>query len=235
MEKLHGLLNFKKNRYRKPVIVAIGTFDGVHRAHKRIIGKALKIAEKLEGTSVVLTFYPHPVRIVTKKKNPYLLTSLNHRLELIKEIGPDTAVVVDFNKRFANQQPEDFISKVLKDKLGASIVVVGENFHFGRGKSGNVDLLKGLCRKFNYKLIVVPSLKSKGKVISSSLIRELVKSGDFSRVRQLLGRPFSIWGTVTKGDSRGRKLGYPTANIDPHQEAMPSSGVYAVLAVVSNV
>ncbi|MBU4305801.1 MAG: bifunctional riboflavin kinase/FAD synthetase [Candidatus Omnitrophica bacterium] len=225
---IHACKNFKKMKLRPPFVVAIGTFDGVHLAHQAVIKRTVAIARRQKGTSIILTFFPHPLRITAPHRIPALLTSLEHRLQLISRFNPDACCVVDFNKSFARLSAEEFIKKFLKDTLNASWVVVGEKFNFGRDRLGNIELLKQQGERFNYKLTVVPALKRAGEVISSSLIRESLGNGRLDIARALLGRQFSILGTVVKGDRRGSKLGYPTANIRPHQEALPPNGVYAV-------
>lgn len=234
MKIVKGINKFKVQSQGKPVVVAIGTFDGVHIAHKKIIEKAVSIASKLKGVSIVLTFYPHPMRITNPGKTPALLTSIKHRVGLISQLGPDICLIVDFKKGFAGMTPEDFIQKILLGKLSAAHVVVGSNFNFGKNKSGNTKLLNKFARKAGFKVEALESIKRTGKVISSSSIRCLIEKGCLSDANKLLGRRFSVLGTVVKGDSRGKVLGYPTANIDPHQEALPPNGVYAIKVKVKD-
>lgn len=234
MRIIKGLENFKDLKQKRPVIVAIGTFDGVHIAHKQIIKKAVSTAARLKGLSVVLTFYPHPMRITNPDKSPALLTSIEHRVGLISELKPDICLIVDFRKSFAGMSPQDFIDKILIEHLRATQIVIGKNFKFGRNKSGNIKLLKTVSKKYGFTVDAIESLKSAGKIISSSFIRSLIEYGRLNAASKLLGRRFSVLGTVVKGDSRGKALGYPTANIDPHQEALPPNGVYAIRAKIKN-
>ncbi len=234
MTIIKGLKNFNTLKYKGPVVVAIGTFDGVHIAHKQIIKKAVRTAARLKGTSVVLTFYPHPMRVTNPDKSPALLTSIEHRIALIDELKPDVCLIVDFRKSFAGMDPKSFIDNVLIGYLCVSHVIIGKNFNFGKNKSGNVKLLKAAAEKGGFRVDALESIKSAGKVISSSFIRSLVEKGKLHAAGKLLGRRFSVLGTVVKGDSRGRVLGFPTANIDPHQEALPPNGVYAVKAKIKN-
>jgi len=208
--------------------MAIGVFDGVHRAHKAIIKKTVNIAKQLNGTSIILTFNPHPAKILGASANPLLLTSLDHRLRLIAQLEPDICLVLKFNKIFAKMRAEDFTRNILKKKLGAAWIIVGEKFNFGKNKNGDIDQLIKQGQKLGYKVSVTSSQIAKGKIISSSLIRALVRQGKLKEASLMLGRAFSILGTVEKGDRRGKKLGFPTANIDPHQEVLPPGGVYSV-------
>ncbi|MCG2712234.1 MAG: adenylyltransferase/cytidyltransferase family protein, partial [Candidatus Omnitrophica bacterium] len=207
MKIIKGLKNFNALKHKGPVVVAIGTFDGVHIAHKRIIKKAASIAARLNGVSVVMTFYPHPMRITNPNKSPALLTSIEHRVGLISQLNPDICLIVDFKKSFAGMRPQDFIDKILLGQLRATQVVIGKNFNFGRNKSGNIKFLKSAAQRGGFKVDAIESVKSAGKVISSSFIRSLIENGRLHAVSKLLGRRFSVQGTVVKGDSRGKVLG----------------------------
>jgi len=230
MKTILGLKNFDAKKFKQPIAVAIGTFDGVHLAHKQIIKKAVKCGAK--GTSVVLTFYPHPMRITNPASSPALLTSIDHRIRLISEIKPDVCLIVKFQKRFSMMPPEKFIKTILVDKLSAARVTVGDGFSFGRNRTGNAKYLKICGEKFGFLVDVLKPIKKNKKIISSTLIRNFIESGKLGIAEKFLDRRFSVLGTVIKGDSRGRVLGYPTANIDPHQEALPPAGVYAVRAKI---
>jgi len=228
MKVIRGIEKLQKDSLKKPTAVAIGTFDGMHKGHAAIIKKAVKLARKKNHIRLVLTFSPHPRQITQKEKKPVLLTSLDHRIKLIKKLKPDICLVVAFTKKFAQLTPKQFVKNIIKNKLNAAEVIVGEKFNFGRKHSGNSRLLGQYAKKMNFNVFVVPPLKNGHHIISSSLIRKLVEEGSLAQAGRLLGRKFSILGTVIKGDSRGRRLGFPTANIDPHQEALPPPGVYAI-------
>jgi riboflavin kinase/FMN adenylyltransferase len=210
----------KIRRFRKPV-VALGVFDGVHLGHRRILREAVSKAKSIKGASVVLTFWPHPQREES-------LYSLEHRLRLIGELGIDVCIVINFNKRFAKIPAEDFIKNILAKRIGVRYIYVGKNFRFGRNAQGGVKTLKKASKIYNFRLKVFSVVSINNKPISSTLIRALIKNGDLTGAQKLLGRPVSILGTVIKGISLGRKLGFPTANIDPHHEVIPPHGVYAV-------
>lgn len=214
---IRGIDRIKK--YRRAV-VALGVFDGVHRGHRSILQDTVKIARKIKGTSIALTFFPHP-------QDKESLYSLEHRLRLIAELGVDLCCVVNFSRSFAKITADDFIAKILVKKIAASFICVGKNFHFGNKAAGDYRLLAEGAKRYNFKLKVFDVVKSKGLAVSSTLIRELIKRSEIKKAQQLLGRRVSILGTVIKGTRLGRLLGFPTANINPHHEIIPSSGIYA--------
>lgn len=204
-----------------PAVVAMGVFDGLHRGHRNILTSAVKIAAKNKGTSIALTFFPHP----QKKKSLY---SLEHRLRLIGELGIDICIVINFSRSFAKISAEDFIDKILVNKIGARFICVGKNFHFGHQAKGDFGLLKKAAKKYNFRLKAFNVIRVNGIVVSSTVIRKLIASSKIKEAQALLGRPVSILGTVIKGSRLARILGFPTANINPHHEVIPCAGIYAV-------
>ena len=202
----------------RPRRVAVGTFDGVHLGHRRVI----------DGSDTVLTFEPHPVSVVAPQAAPRLLTTLERKAELIEQEGVDELVVVPFDKEFAARSAQDFIDHVLVETLGATRVSVGENFRFGHKAAGDAELLRADGR---FEAHVEPLLEVDGEVVSSSHIRGLVLGGAVEYAGHLLGAPFTVTGEVVHGDERGRSLGYPTANlVPPDGYVVPGHGVYAALA-----
>lgn len=224
MRVIYGLNQIK--RFKKPV-VAIGVFDGLHQGHREILKATVTKARRLKGTSIVLTFYPHP----QKEKSLY---SLEHRLRLITRLGIDVCIIIKFNKKFANISAVDFIKNILIKRINAHYVYVGKNFSFGRNAEGNFKTLEKLSKIFGFRLKVFKVVKTKNKTVSSTYIRDLIKKGQLAAAQKLLTRPVSILGTVIKGGSLAKKLGFPTANIDPHHEIIPPSGVYAVRVILNN-
>ncbi len=220
---IHGI-----NKIRKyaGAAVALGVFDGLHRGHRDILQAALRLARQAKVASIALTFFPHP------QKEPSLY-SLEHRLRLIAELGIDVCIVVNFSHSFAKITADDFIAKILVKKIGAGFVCVGKNFRFGNKASGDYRLLAEAGKKYNFKLKVFNVLKSKGMAISSTVIRKLIKSAKIREAQELLGRRVSILGSVIKGSRLARVLGFPTANINPHHEVIPSAGIYAVEIIFS--
>lgn len=215
-----------------PTIVTIGIFDGVHKGHQAVLKKVIKEAKAARLKSVVITFDPHPVKILSPGAEIPFLMSLGHRIRLIKKMGVDDCIVIKFTKEFSMQSPEDFIKGVLIDKLNLKALVAGGNFLFGRGEKGGTRLLKRLSKIYGFKFYSVAPLKIGGNFISSTRIRRLIEKGDLSMAAKMLGRPVTILGAVVKGKRIGRKIGFPTANIDPHHEAIPPSGVYSVDAAL---
>ncbi|MCM8782050.1 MAG: bifunctional riboflavin kinase/FAD synthetase [Candidatus Omnitrophica bacterium] len=213
-------------------VVSIGIFDGVHLGHKRILRKVVNEARRIGGTSIVVTFSPHPATILDTIGAPPLLISLKHRLKLIENEGIDVACVLNFNETLARCDAEEFVKKVLIKRISVRTVIIGLNFKFGKDKKGDIKLLKTFAKQFNFFVKGVSLFKIGGRPVSSTRIRNAIMNGRLSEAARLLGRRVSILGTVVKGAQRGRILGYPTANIDPHQEAIPPSGVYAVYVLL---
>ncbi len=214
-------------KYRKPV-VALGVFDGLHLGHRHILLHVVNKARAIKGTAIVVTFWPHPQRQES-------LYSLEHRLRLIAECGIDVCVVIKFSPVFARIPAEKFIEQILVKKIHADYICVGRNFRFGQGAKGDFKLLKKFSRRFDFKLKGFRMLKINRKNISSTYIRRLITSGKLSQAQSLLGRPVSVFGTVIKGRSLARRLGFPTANINPHHEVLPPSGAYAVKVILGRV
>jgi len=222
MKVIYGINKIKK--FGRPV-VALGVFDGVHRGHQYILKSAVKIARRINGTAVALTFDPHPQRAGD-------ISSLEHRLRLIGQLGIEICIVINFNQKFAEIQAEDFAREVLVRKIGAVYILVGKNFRFGRQARGGVGLLEKLAGCYNFKLKICRQVKMDNQPISSTSIRKLILKGKLNTAQRLLGRRVSILGSVIRGASLARRLGFPTANINPHHEVVPPSGVYAVEIVL---
>ncbi len=202
-------------------VVLIGVFDGLHRGHRYLIRKAVSLSRARNKKSVCVTFHPHP------KKQPCLI-SLTHRLRLIEELGVDYCLVIKFNRRFSLVTAEDFVKDILVKFFHPEFIFIGENFRFGYQARGTVEVLKALSGIFGFKVRAIKELSAEDKKISSRAIRHLIKAGELKEAQRLLGRRVSVLGTVISGAKRGRGLGYPTANINPHHEVLPASGVYAV-------
>ena len=218
----------------KNTCIAIGIFDGVHRGHRYLINKMLQSAKRLGAKPVVITFYPHPAHVLRPDLKLGYLTSLAERFCRLKELGVDTLLVVPFNRTFARIPAQQFIKEILVKKLGVRAVFVGENFRFGKGRSGNTELFQKLASTYGFEMHAVPSLKLGGVVISSTRIRELVQVGKLKEAARFLGRGVSVGGIVVKGRMRGRTLGFPTANIDYEADIIPAQGVYIVKARLGN-
>jgi len=209
-------------------VATIGVFDGVHRGHQRIIGRAEQIARTRNLPVVVITFDPHPDEVVRPGSHPPLLTSSRRQAELLAALGADAVCVLPFNLDFSRLSPDEFVRVVLSERLHAAAVVVGENFRFGHKAVGDVPLLIQLGEKYNFAAEGVPLLVADGVTISSSYIREQLAAGDVAAAASALGRPHRVEGVVVRGHMRGRGLGFPTANLEtPPHTATPADGVYA--------
>lgn len=210
-------------------VLTIGNFDGVHVGHQKIIKKLVEEAKRIKGTAVVMTFDPHPQRFFHPEKEFHLLTLCDEKAKIIERFGVQILLCVKFDQSFASLEPEDFIKDILVEKLGVKKIVIGKDYRFGRGKKGDIDLLKKEGKKYGFGVDVVPPVKIKGEVVSSSKIRSFIEKGDVKKAMEFLGRPYSIEGTVVRGTGRGsRILGFPTANILSDAELIPQDGVYAV-------
>lgn len=212
-------------------VVTIGVFDGVHIGHRAIIDKVVRRARAAGLKSVVVTFDPHPVKVLNPNHFVPSLISLKHRIELIGGLGVDQVLVMKFNKSLANLSAQKFVDDILIKKLHASHIVVGEDFCFGKGASTDAHKLETLCKERMLSVDIVRQVKKNSQIISSTLIRRMIIDGNLQVASRLLGRPFSILGTVVKGTKFARLLGYPTANLNPHHEVVPPVGVYAVKVI----
>lgn len=216
----------------KNAVVTIGNFDGVHIGHQALFHEVIKIADKMDGTSVAITFEPHPLRVLTKNNHPPLITLYEQKLELIEKSGLDVLVCVPFTREFAAVSATSFIRDILMDRIGMKAVVVGKDYTFGKNREGNLDLLKELGDQYGFEVFVLDWIKGANTVesrSSSTIIRELVMEGQMEKAETLLGRNYQIRGTVISGRNRGGKtLGFPTANIKLYDELCPKTGVYAV-------
>ncbi|MBB5116635.1 bifunctional riboflavin kinase/FAD synthetase [Streptomyces eurocidicus] len=235
MQRWRGLEDIPQDWGRS--VVTIGSYDGVHRGHQLIIGRAVERARELGVPAVVVTFDPHPSEVVRPGSHPPLLAPHHRRAELMAELGVDAVLILPFTAEFSKLSPADFVVKVLVDKLHAKLVVEGPNFRFGHRAAGDVEFLKELGATYDYGVEVidlyVTGEAGGGLPFSSTLTRKLVAEGDVAGAMEILGRPHRVEGVVVQGAQRGRELGYPTANVEtlPHT-AIPADGVYAGWLVV---
>jgi riboflavin kinase/FMN adenylyltransferase len=214
-------------------VAAIGIFDGLHIGHRKVLSRLLQ-ASSPGRDSVVITFDPHPKNVLSHEKPLPRIMSLDHRLAIFEKMGIDAVIILHFSDFIANMGPEDFVRNVILG-IGADLVLVGENFHFGRGRQGNVDTLANIGRELGIEVRKIAPVTKRGRIVSSTWVRQLVSAGRLQEAEKLLRRPVSVLGTVVSGDRRGAKLGIPTANIDPHQEVIPPPGVYAVKTEISGI
>ena len=226
MEIILGLDQLKRP-LRNPV-VTLGNFDGVHLGHQKIFNRAKEEASKLGGEAVVITFEPHPLKVLAPRHCPPLLTPFRKKMILIEESGMDVVLCIEFTLAFSKTSPLDFVKSVLVEKVGARKIIVGYNYHFGKAKEGNVEALKNMGKLFNVAVEVVQPMKVGDSVVSSSRVRELIKTGKVEEASTLLGRSYLMVGKVVAGAGRGHALGFPTANLEISDELHPQPGVYAV-------
>lgn len=233
MKVIDGIENIK-GKFPYPILT-IGNFDGIHLGHQSIFKQIVQRAKSKGGTSIVLTFQPHPLRVISPERAPRQLTTFRDKVGLIKELGIDYLICVNFTKEFSNIEAEDFVKEILVDKIGVKEIFIGSNYLFGKGRKGNPELLKRLGRLYGFSVTVVDELKIDGVTISSSRIRSLISNGRVEDASRFLGRPYSVTGTVISGARRGRKiLHVPTANLTTPNELLPKDGVYAVTVDLDN-
>jgi riboflavin kinase/FMN adenylyltransferase len=232
MKIVAGAAAFAGSAHAGELAVAIGNFDGVHLGHVRLLEEARTRAARRGGPSAVLTFAPHPARVLAPDKAPPLILSLERRLELIGAAGIDVAIVEPFTPALAAVEADAFVRELLIGAIGARDVVVGYDFSYGRGRAGNTQRLAELGAALGVGVAVIPQVTVGGRHCSSTEIRALVRAGETLEARALLGRPYEIQGRVVRGAGRGRALGFPTANIEPDAELGPKLGIYAAHAEV---
>jgi riboflavin kinase/FMN adenylyltransferase len=227
LEIIRGLDSLKKN-YTNTVLT-IGNYDGMHIGHRKILSMVTNRAGEMKGTSMVMTFDPHPMKVLAPERNVKLLTTPEEKERLIESTGIDVLLYVNFTKEFSRMLPEDFIENILVKKIKVKEIIVGTHYTFGKNKKGTVDLLRQRGEKYGFSVRAVRNAEVHGQVVSSSSIRSLLQKGAVSEVSKFLGRVYSIEGTVIKGKGRGQKiLHVPTANITTPVEIAPKEGVYAV-------
>ncbi|MFW5966622.1 MAG: bifunctional riboflavin kinase/FAD synthetase [Persicimonas sp.] len=208
-------------------VVTIGNFDGVHLGHQAIFARVRKLADDREAPAVAVTFCPHPVRYFRPDAPPFRLTTEEQKQRLLAEYGLHASVMLDFNEDLAELSPEKFVAQVLDEGLSATAVVVGQDFAFGQGRAGTTDDLERLCAQRGIEAHIVPHVELDGEPVSSTRVRKAIEQGDMDLTTRLLGRPYRIGGEVVRGEQRGRRLGFPTANIATENPLLPPNGVYA--------
>jgi len=221
------LENYQREENR-PLVLALGNFDGFHSGHREILQGVTGRARERKGIPAVLTFFEHPQRVLHCSSGPALLTSPQHRLFLFHEKGIEVCFLISFTIPFSKTSPEAFVKEWLVHRLGVREVHLGYNAHFGFDRKGDARLMGGLAAKFGFEFYEARPVEIEGEFVSSSLIRRLIQEGELTRAERFLGRPFSILASVVRGSGRGKELGFPTANLQPHSEILPPRGVYPV-------
>ncbi|MEO5511583.1 MAG: bifunctional riboflavin kinase/FAD synthetase [Longimicrobiales bacterium] len=215
-------------------VVTVGTFDGVHRGHWAVLAELVRVAREKQMSSTLVTFDPHPLRIVRPEHAPKLLTTPTEKIEILAQSEVDYVALVQFTKELSRYSPREFVARVLLDGLRMKHLVIGYDHGFGRGRSGDVDTLRELGQEVGFEVDVVQPVDADGEPISSSRIRAALVTGDVAVAEHALGRPYSMEGTVVRGVGAGRKLGFPTANLALRHDdkLVPHEGIYAVRAAL---
>ena len=208
-------------------ILTIGNFDGVHLGHQSLFSLVNKTAAREGKKAVALTFQPHPLKLIFPERRLFLITPLAKKIQLIAKTGIDALVCAPFTREFANLSAADFARRVLVNQLGTHTVIVGDNYHFGRDREGDINWLTELGAEMGFKTVIAPPFLVDGKVVSSTRVRQHIMAGEVMAAARLLGRYYSVEGVVKPGKNRGKDLGFPTANIRSEAELYPRDGVYA--------
>ena len=229
MRIFHGTENAN---IQKPTVLTLGVFDGLHLGHQRIMQTVVERAKTVNAQATAITFDPHPRAVLHPESAPPLLQTLDQRLANFEVLGIEQAIVIPFTQEFASNPAEDFLHDIVHDRLHAIEVYLGKGFAFGRGRGGNIELLRRMSEELGFFADEVPEVCVRGKRVSSSLIRALLSEGRVNLARRMLGRPYGVEGVITRGNQRGRTIGFPTANLKPHNRVVPKNGVYATATLV---
>jgi riboflavin kinase/FMN adenylyltransferase len=228
MHIYHHINDFKG---LKNAVVTIGTFDGVHLGHQKIIKKLVEEAKKICGESVILTFFPHPRMILNPEDHQVkMINTMAEKAKLLQDFGVDHLIITPFTRDFSNQSPQDYIKNVLVGQIGMKSIVIGYDHRFGKDRKGSFAELQEFSKIYNYQINEIPEEDIKDLAVSSTRIRKSLAKGDVDDANELMGHPFVLCGKVIKGDQIGRTLGYPTANlfVEENYKLIPSDGIYAV-------
>ena len=229
MRIFHGTENAN---IQKPTVLTLGVFDGLHLGHQRIMQTVVERAKTANAHSTAITFDPHPRAVLHPESAPPLLQTLDQRLANFEVLGIEQAIVIPFTQEFASNPAEDFLHDIVHDRLHAIEVYLGKGFAFGRGRGGNIELLRRMSEELGFFADEVPEVCVRGRRVSSSLIRALLSEGRVNLARRMLGRPYGVEGVIIRGNQRGRTIGFPTANLKPHNRVVPKNGVYATATLV---
>jgi len=232
MKTFHGTDNASILR---PTVLTLGVFDGLHLGHQKIMQTVVERSKATNSVPTAITFDPHPRSVLYPENAPPLLQTLDQRLANFEVIGIEQAIVIRFDRDFADQDAEIFLRDIIHDRLQAREVYLGKGFAFGKNRGGNIDLLRRMSAKLGFFADEVAEVTLRGQRISSSKIRELLKDGKVNLVRRYLGRPYGVEGQIVRGNQRGRTIGFPTANLKPRNRVLPKYGVYATANLIGGV
>jgi len=223
------------SRLPGPLFLAIGVFDGVHLGHQAVISTSAEHARAANGTPVVVTFDPHPEKVLRPDKAPHLLTGAEHKIALTRTFGVRHLLIIAFDKQFAATEPEDFVQQLVQHSNPLREICVGHKWSFGKNRRGNLQVLTKLGAEFDFNVVGIPPVTVNGEIVSSTTIRRAVEAGDLKKAAAMLGREYTILGTVVRGDDLGKKIGFPTANLSAHSEQFPPNGVYFAEAKLDGI
>ncbi|MFN2500757.1 MAG: bifunctional riboflavin kinase/FAD synthetase [Pyrinomonadaceae bacterium] len=229
MKIFHGTENANILR---PTVLTLGVFDGLHLGHQRIMRTVVDRAAATGTVATAITFDPHPRAVLHPESAPPLLQTLDQRLANFEVLGIKQAIVIAFTHEFAGQPAEDFLSNIVRERLHAKEVYLGKGFAFGRDRGGNIDLLRSMSEKLGFVADEVDEVTLRGRRISSSEVRRLLAEGRVNLARRMLGRPYGVEGVIIRGNRRGHTIGFPTANLKPHNRVIPRFGVYASATLI---
>lgn len=229
MKIFHGTENANILR---PTVLTLGVFDGLHLGHQQIMMTVVDRAKAINAVPTAITFDPHPRVVLHPETAPPLLQTLDQRLANLEFLGIEQVIVVKFDREFASQPAEDFLANIVHDRLQAREVYLGEGFAFGRNRGGNIELLQRMGTQLGFVADEVSEVTLRGRRVSSSAIRELLAKGRVNLARRMLGRPYGVEGVIIRGNQRGHTIGFPTANLKPHNRVIPRYGVYATATLI---
>jgi riboflavin kinase/FMN adenylyltransferase len=229
MRLFHG---YENAEIARPAVLTLGVFDGLHLGHQLIISRVVERASALGAVPTVITFDPHPRAVLHPESAPPLLQTFDQKIEAFGLLGVEQTIVVRFTREFAQIAAREFLRDVVWERLHAKEVYLGRGFAFGRGREGNIELLRRVSRELGFTADEVPEVRLRGQRISSSRIRELLTWGRVNLARRMLGRPYGVEGRVVRGAERGRRIGFPTANLQPHNRVIPRGGVYVTATLI---
>jgi riboflavin kinase / FMN adenylyltransferase len=219
----------------RPTVLTLGVFDGLHLGHQRIMQTVAERAKAIGAVATAITFDPHPRAVLHPESAPPLLQTLDQRLANLDVLGIEQTIVIPFTRDFAAQPAENFLSDIIHDRLHAKEVYLGKGFAFGKDRGGNIDLLRAMSDKLGFLADEIDEVRLRGLRISSSQIRRLLMEGKINLARLMLGRPYGVEGVIIRGNRRGHTIGFPTANLKPHNRVIPRYGVYATASLIDGL
>jgi riboflavin kinase/FMN adenylyltransferase len=229
MRLFHG---YENAEIARPAVLTLGVFDGLHLGHQLILSRVVERARAVGAVPTVVTFDPHPRAVLHPESAPPLLQTFDQKVEAFSLLGVEQAIVVRFTREFAGVRAEEFLKDVVHERLQAKEVYLGRGFAFGRGREGDIELLRRVSGELGFFADEVPEVRLRGQRISSSRIRELLAAGRVNLARRMLGRPYGVEGRVVRGNERGRTIGFPTANLRPDNRVIPRAGVYVTATLI---